>query len=72
MLFAAVKHLVKGLSLETLLALKVEKSLICLAGTRRPTISIIEQQSILFLKTLIRNKASGGWVGSKARVDAME
>jgi hypothetical protein len=34
MLFAAAKHLVEGLSLETLLTLKVEKSLICLVGTR--------------------------------------
>jgi hypothetical protein len=57
MLFAAVTHLVEELSLETLLALKLEKSLICLVGTRRPTASIIEQQSILFLKTLIRSKA---------------
>jgi hypothetical protein len=57
MLFAAVKHLVEGQSLESLLTLKVEKSLICLNGTWRLTVSIIEQQSILFLKTL-RNKAS--------------
>jgi hypothetical protein len=59
MLFAAVTHLVEGLSLETLLALKVGKFLICLVGTRRPTVSIMEQQSIVFLKTLIRNNASG-------------
>jgi hypothetical protein len=58
MLFAAVTHLVEGLSLETLLTLKVEKSLICLVGTRRTTISITEQQTILFLKALIRNQAS--------------
>jgi hypothetical protein len=58
MLFAAVTHLVEGLSLETLLTLKVEKSLICLVDTWRPTVSIVEQQSILFLKTLIKNKAS--------------
>jgi hypothetical protein len=58
MLFAAVTHLVEGVSLETLLTLKVEKSLICLVGTRRPTVSIIEQYSILFLKTLRRNEAS--------------
>jgi hypothetical protein len=57
MMFAAVTHLVEGLSLETLLTLKVEKSLICLVRARRPTVSIIEQL-ILFLKTLIRNKAS--------------
>jgi hypothetical protein len=57
MLFAAVTRLVEGLSLGKLLALKVEKSLICLVGTGRPTVSVIEQYSILFLKTLIRNKA---------------
>jgi hypothetical protein len=57
MLFAAVTHLVQGLSLETLLTLRVEKSLICFAGTQRTTVSIIERQSILFLKTLIGNKA---------------
>jgi hypothetical protein len=44
MLFAAVTHLVEGLSLETVLALKVGKSLICLVGTRSPTVSITEQQ----------------------------
>jgi hypothetical protein len=59
MLFAAVTHLVEGLSLETLLTLKVKKSLICLVGTRRLTESIIEQHSILFSKTLIRKQASG-------------
>jgi hypothetical protein len=51
MLFAAVTHLIEGLSLETLLALKVGKFLICLGGTRKPTVSIMEQQSIVFLKT---------------------
>jgi hypothetical protein len=60
-LFAAVTHLVERPSLETLLKLKLEKSLICLVGTRRPRVSIIEQQSILFLKTLIRNKVSRFW-----------
>jgi hypothetical protein len=58
MLFAAVTHLVEGLNLETLLTFKLEKSLICLVGTRRSTVSKIEQQSIVFLKTLIRNNAS--------------
>jgi hypothetical protein len=57
MLSAAMKHLVEGLSLEVLLTLKVENSLICLVGTRRPTVSVMEQQSI-FLKTSIRNKVS--------------
>jgi hypothetical protein len=33
----------EGLSLETLLKLKVEKFVICLVGARRPTISIIQQ-----------------------------
>jgi hypothetical protein len=42
MLFAAAKHLVEGLSLETLLTLKVEKSLICLVGTRRSIVSTTE------------------------------
>jgi hypothetical protein len=60
MLFAAVTRLVEELSLETLLMLKVKKSLICLVDIRRQTIFIIEQQSILLLKTLVsvRNKAS--------------
>jgi hypothetical protein len=48
MLFAPVTNLLEGLSIETLLTLNVEKSLICLVGTRRPTLSIIEQQSISF------------------------
>jgi hypothetical protein len=50
MLFAAVTHVVEGLSLEALLTLKVEKSVICSVGTRRPTISIIEQEAVMFLK----------------------
>jgi hypothetical protein len=41
-LFAAITHLVKGLSLETFFTLKVEKSLICFAGICKPTVSIIE------------------------------
>jgi hypothetical protein len=55
MLFAAITRLVKGLSLETFFTLK---SLSCFAGIRKPTVSIIEQQLILFLKTLTRNKAT--------------
>jgi hypothetical protein len=51
MLFAAITRLVEGLSLETFWTLKMEKSLICFAGTCKPTVSIIEQQLILFLKT---------------------
>jgi hypothetical protein len=58
MLFAAITHLVEGLSIETFLTLKVEKSLICFAGIRKPTLPLIEQQLILFLITLTRNKAS--------------
>jgi hypothetical protein len=42
---------------ETLLALKVEKPLNCSVDTWRPKVSIIEH-SFLFLKTLIKNKAS--------------
>jgi hypothetical protein len=38
MLFAAVTHLVEELSLATSRAIKVEKALICLVGTRKPTV----------------------------------
>jgi hypothetical protein len=51
MLFAAVTHLVEGLSLEPVLTLKVEKAVTCIVDTERPTASIREQQSI-FLKML--------------------
>jgi hypothetical protein len=51
-MFAAVSHHAEGLRHVTLLTLQEEKSLICLGGTRRPTIPIIEQDSILFLETL--------------------
>jgi hypothetical protein len=54
MLFATLTHLAEGQSFETLLALNVEKSLICLVGVRRHEVSVIEQQSVLFLKTLRR------------------
>jgi hypothetical protein len=47
MLFAAVTRVVEGLSLETLLTLKVETSFIYLVGTQRPTVSVIERQLIL-------------------------
>jgi hypothetical protein len=50
MLFAAVTHVVEELSLETLLSLKVEKSVMCLVDTRRPTVSVWEQDSVMFLK----------------------
>jgi hypothetical protein len=58
MLFAALTHLKEGLSLEAPLAVYVEKYLMCLVGTRRSTVFIKEQQSALFLITLIKNKAS--------------
>jgi hypothetical protein len=51
--FRQGKLLTEMLRLETLLTVKVEKALICLVGTRRPTVSIIDQQLISFLKTLI-------------------
>jgi hypothetical protein len=57
-LLAAITHLVEGLSLETFFTLKVGKSLTCFAGIYRPTVSIIEQQLIIYLKTLTKNKAS--------------
>jgi hypothetical protein len=42
MSFAALAHPTEGLRLRALLTLKVEKSLICLVGTRIPTVSMIE------------------------------
>jgi hypothetical protein len=50
MMFAAVMHLVEGLSSETLLTLRVEKSLFFLVGARS-SVNIV-------LKTSIRNKTS--------------
>jgi hypothetical protein len=58
MTLAAMSHLAEGLCFNALLTLKVENSLICLAGTRIPTLSKMEGQFILPLKILIRNKAS--------------
>jgi hypothetical protein len=46
-MFAAVTHLDEGLGLEAFLTLKAEKSLNCLLGTERPTVSIIEQNFVL-------------------------
>jgi hypothetical protein len=40
--FAAMTHLAEGLFLSALLTLKVEHSLICLVGTRIPTVSMME------------------------------
>jgi hypothetical protein len=56
MLFAAVTHLVEGLSLKTLVVLKVEKSIISLVRTRIQTIYITGQQLVLFLEKLTRKK----------------
>jgi hypothetical protein len=64
MLLAAVIQLEEQ-NLGTLLRLKAERSLIFLVRTRKPmstrrtAVPIIEQQFILYLKTLIRNKAPG-------------
>jgi hypothetical protein len=58
MSLAAMTHLAEGLCFNALLTLKVENYLICLVGTRIPTLSKIEGQFILPLKTFIRNKAS--------------
>jgi uncharacterized protein (UPF0254 family) len=60
MLFAAVAHRFEGESLETLMTLKVEKSVICIVSTRTPTVSVLEQ-FLLFVKILTRNKASTWW-----------
>jgi hypothetical protein len=40
--FLAMTHLAEGLFLNALLTLKVENSLICLVGTRIPTVSMME------------------------------
>jgi hypothetical protein len=42
MLFAAAMYLHDRLSLETLLRVEAQKSVICSVGTQRPTISIRE------------------------------
>jgi hypothetical protein len=52
MLFEAVMHLLDGLNLQTLLALRVERYLICLVDTRRLKVSIIEQQSVFSVEVL--------------------
>jgi hypothetical protein len=58
-LFAAVKHLLEELSLDTLFTdVKGGKVSNFLSGYTETNIFIREQQSILFLKTLITNKAS--------------
>jgi hypothetical protein len=55
---AAMTHMAEGLCFNALLTLKVENSLICLVGTLIPTVSKMEGQFILPLKTFMRNKAS--------------
>jgi hypothetical protein len=52
--FAAMAHLAEGVCINAILVLKVENSLICLVGTRTPTMSKMECQLVLALKTLIR------------------
>jgi hypothetical protein len=57
MSFAAMTYLAEGLCLSALLTLKVQNSLICLAGTRIR--SVHDEMAIYFvLKTVIRNKSS--------------
>jgi hypothetical protein len=51
-------HLAEGLKEHALLTQKVENSLIFRVGTRIPTVSMMEWQLILPLKTLMRDKAS--------------
>jgi hypothetical protein len=58
MSLAAMAYLAEELCLNAQLTQKVENSLICLVSTRIATMSMIEWQFILPLKTLIRNKAS--------------
>jgi hypothetical protein len=51
-------HLAEGLFLNALLTSKVENPLVCLVGTRIPTVSYDGMTINFALKTLIRNKAS--------------
>jgi hypothetical protein len=53
-----VEHLGEELDLSALLTLKMEKILINLECTQRLTVSIIDWEPILLLKTLVRNKAT--------------
>jgi hypothetical protein len=50
------KHLAEGLTLKLWLTINVEQSPIIVAGTRIMTESNMEEQLILFLNTLIRNR----------------
>jgi hypothetical protein len=60
MLFAAITHLVEGLSLETYFTLKVEKSLICFESICKPTVSNRIKVNLVLenINKLTRNKAS--------------
>jgi hypothetical protein len=51
MSFVALTHLAEGLRIGAMLTLKVENSVICLARTRIPTVSMIKWQFIFPLKT---------------------
>jgi hypothetical protein len=51
MLFAAVMYLHEGLSLETLLTVEAQKSVIYSLGTQRPAVPIREQQ-LMSLETI--------------------
>jgi hypothetical protein len=55
--FAAVAHLAEGL-FSCAATLKVDSPLICILGTRIPTVSVMEWKFVLHLKPSIRNKAS--------------
>jgi hypothetical protein len=52
MSFATLAHPVEGLILDALLTSKVEKSLICLVGIWKPTVSITTPRLISSLKML--------------------
>jgi hypothetical protein len=54
---AAETHLADGLTLKLWLTTKVEKSLITLVDIRKPTVSNMEEQLILFLNTLITKRS---------------
>jgi hypothetical protein len=63
--FAAVTHLVEGLCLNALLTVEVGHSLVCLVGTRKPKVFMMEWQLILPFKTLVRNKGQDFFVWNK-------
>jgi hypothetical protein len=55
--FTAMKHMAEGLCLNAVLMLKVENSLICLAGTGMPAVSKMAWQFIWPMEIFIVNKA---------------